>query len=50
MDAPVIRAEKTNIEQGKKLRGIAKMTWMEMVKKGMKLQIGRASCRERVCT
>ena len=37
MDAPVRRVEKIDIEQGKKLRGIPKMTWMEVVKKDMKL-------------
>ena len=37
MDAPVRKAEKIDIEQGKKLRGRPKMTWMEVVKKDMKL-------------
>ena len=37
MDALVRRMEKINIEQGKKLKGIPKMTWMEVVKKDMKL-------------
>ena len=37
MDAPVRRVEKIDIEQGKKLRGRPKMTWMEMVKNDMKL-------------
>ena len=37
MDAPVRRVEKIDIEQGKKLRGRPKMTWMEVVKKDMKL-------------
>ena len=37
MDAPVIMMEKIDIEQGKKLREKPKMTWMEMVKKDMKL-------------
>ena len=37
MDAPVRRVEKNDIEQGKKLRGRPKMTWMEVVKKDMKL-------------
>ena len=37
MDAPVRRVAKIGIEQGKKLRGRPKMTWMEVVKKDMKL-------------
>ena len=37
MDAPVRRVGKIDIEQGKKLRGRPKMTWMEVVKKDMKL-------------
>ena len=37
MDAPVRKIEKIDIEQGKKLRGRPKMTWMEVVKKYMKL-------------
>ena len=37
MDSPVKMVEKTDIEQGKKLRGTPKMTWMEVVKKDMKL-------------
>ena len=37
MDAPVRRVEKIDIEQGKKLRGRLKMTWMEVIKKYMKL-------------
>ena len=37
IDAPVRRVKKIDIEQGKKLRGIPKMTWMELVKKDMKL-------------
>ena len=37
MDAPVRRVEKIDIEQGKKFRGRPKMTWMEVVKKDMKL-------------
>ena len=37
IDAPVKRVEKIDIEQGKKLRGRSKMTWMEVVKKDMKL-------------
>ena len=37
MDASVIRVEKIDIEQGKKLRGRPKMTWMEVVKKDIKL-------------
>ena len=37
IDAPVRRVEKIDIEQGKKLRGRPKMTWMEVVKKDMKL-------------
>ena len=37
MDAPVRRVENINIEQGKKLRGRPKMTWMEVVKNDMKL-------------
>ena len=37
MDAPVRRVEKIGIVQGKKLRGRPKMTWMEVVKKDMKL-------------
>ena len=37
IDAPVRRVEKIDIKQGKKLRGIPKMTWMEVVKKNMKL-------------
>ena len=36
-DAPVRRVEKIDIVQGKKLRGRPKMTWMEVVKKDMKL-------------
>ena len=37
MDAPVRMVEKIDIEKGKKLRGSPKMTWMEVVKKDMKL-------------
>ena len=37
MNAPVRRVEKIDIEQGKKLKGRPKMTWMEVVKKDMKL-------------
>ena len=37
MDAPVRRVEKIDIEQGKKLRGRSKMTWMRVVKKDMRL-------------
>ena len=37
IDAPVRRVEKIDIEQGKKLRGRPKMTWMKVVKKDMKL-------------
>ena len=37
MDAPIRRMEKIDIEQGKKLRERPKMTWMEVVKKYMKL-------------
>ena len=37
MDAPVRRVEKIDIKQGKKLRGIPKMIWMEVVKNDMKL-------------
>ena len=37
MDSPIRMVEKTDIEQGKKLRGKPKMTWMEVVKKDMKL-------------
>ena len=37
MNAPVRRMEKIDIEQGKKLRGKPKMTWMKVVKKDMKL-------------
>ena len=37
MDVPVRRMEKIDIEQDKKLRERSKMTWMEMVKKDMKL-------------
>ena len=37
MDAPVRRMEKIDIVQGKKLTGRPKMTWMEVVKKDMKL-------------
>ena len=36
IDAPVRRVEKTDIEQGKKLRGRSKMSGMEVVKKDMK--------------
>ena len=36
-DAPVRRVEKIDIVQGKKLMGKPKMTWMEVVKKDMKL-------------
>ena len=36
-DAPVRNVEKIDIVQGKKLRGRPKMTWMEVVKKDMKL-------------
>ena len=36
-DALVRRVEKIDIVQGKKLRGRPKMTWMEVVKKDMKL-------------
>ena len=37
MDAPVRRVEKIDIEQGKKLKGRQKMTWLEVVTKDMKL-------------
>ena len=37
IDAPIRRVEKIDIEQGKKLRGRSKMTWMEVVKKDMNL-------------
>ena len=37
MDAPVRKVEKIDIEQNKKLREKPKMTWMEVVKKDMKL-------------
>ena len=37
MDAPARRVEKIDFEQGKKLRGRPKMTWMEVVKKDIKL-------------
>ena len=37
MDAPIKRVEKIDIKQGKKLRGRPKITWMEVVKKDMKL-------------
>ena len=37
IDAPVRMVEKIDIEQGKKLRGIPKMTWLEVVTKYMKL-------------
>ena len=37
IDAPVRRVEKIDIEQGKKLRGRPKMTWLEVVTKDMKL-------------
>ena len=37
MDAPIKKVKKIDIEQGKKLRGRPKMTWMEVVKKDMKL-------------
>ena len=36
-DAPVRRMEKIDIAQGKKLRGRPKMTWMEVIKKDIKL-------------
>ena len=36
-DTLVRRVEKIDIVQGKKLRGRSKMTWMEVVKKDMKL-------------
>ena len=42
IDAPVRRVEKIDIEQGKKLRGRPKMTWMEVVKKIYEItRIGR---------
>ena len=37
INAPVRRVEKIDIEQGKKLRGRPKMTWMEVVKNDLKL-------------
>ena len=37
MDAPVRRVEKIDIEQVKKLMETPKITWMEVVKKYMKL-------------
>ena len=37
MAAPVRKVENIDIEQGKKLRGRPKMTWIEVVKKDMKL-------------
>ena len=37
MNAPARMVEKIDIEQGKKLKGRPKMTWMEVVKKDMKL-------------
>ena len=37
MDASVRRVENIDIEQGKKLRGRPKKTWMEVIKKDMKL-------------
>ena len=37
IDAPVRRVEKIDIKQGKKLRGRSKMTWIEVVRKDMKL-------------
>ena len=37
MDAPIKRVEKIDFEQSKKLRGRPKMTWIEVVKKDMKL-------------
>ena len=46
MDAPIRRVEKIDIEQGKKLRGRPKMTWMEVVKKDMKL----LKLKERIVT
>ena len=37
MDALVRRVEKIDIEQGKILRGRPKITWIEVVKRDMKL-------------
>ena len=37
MDPPVRRVEKIDIEKDKKLREKPKMTWIEVVKKNMKL-------------
>ena len=37
IDVPVKRVEKIDIKQDKKLRERPKMTWMEVVKKDMKL-------------
>ena len=37
MDAPIKKVEKIDFEQSKKLRGRPKMTWIEVVKKDMKL-------------
>ena len=37
IDAPVRRVKKINIEQGKNFRGRPKKTWMEVVKKYIKL-------------
>ena len=37
MDVPVRKIEKIDIERGKILRGKPKMTWVEVVKKDMKL-------------
>ena len=37
MDASVRRVENIDIEQGKKLKGRPKMTWIEVVKKDIKL-------------
>ena len=40
IDAPVRRVKKIDIEQGKKLRGRPKMTWMKVVKKMKLLELG----------
>ena len=37
IDALVRRVKKIDIEQGKKLRGRSKMTWIEVIKNDMKL-------------
>ena len=41
IDAPVRRVKKIDIEQGKKLKGRPKMTWIEVVKKNEITRIGR---------